>query len=758
LNSETNLEILAALSVKPSHTRDLSLILGKDETDISRRLRSLEKAGLVKGSWLRVGGKNVKVYSLTRESVTFRFSEGRIFVSIQGKKDSIYVKPRISLSPPMMGKLVGRDEELRRLSGVEQPVVHVWAPPDYGKSHLVASLVTSKFGSNPVMWYYSDSSDSIGTFTWKIGATLIHAGYRFSEPPEYLPYIEPEGLAEGLETTRSVLVVDDFDKLQEPLKKLVLGIARRAKRSRVFVISRRPAEPLNRVENAYTMELGPLSLKGFTDLLSYYGVETSREEIEKSYKILSGVPGLARIVARLWDRREPLHKTSRRIVKAYIGGKLLEEIGQPTSSIAKVLASTGTSIPVDILCSLSSRSCDWLVKMLRYYGVVDVIGDRVMPRQHLVAASLRLSGNEKRLLARVIRGLAKQPSYLDKVRAVMVAARNCMTGEIIDLVEDRLLSGYNWPLANAQVYMKSLKKITKCGGIRPREYMTVKTEIFVIETMGMKADVEEIEENLEEYVNFYREHNKAIYARLLAIAGAVMTYVKNEGHEIVLEALNVYRSLSQWRQKLSYTLLPNAAMVYVYQGRLDEALKLDKEYEKRILEDPRQGLDGYFFARGVMASHLMIAGRYQEAYPIAVEALKKAKEYKLSLAVDVLAEYVALLYMGLGMYSDARKLLKEVARTLQESTWRNSMEALIYILDRIEKRDTEAAKLERRVGEYCSKHRASFISCTLYEIARHALESRSEKARDVIIEKLSKMPGIAKIGEDIIERLSKRPG
>ena len=757
LKSETNLEILAALSIRPSHPRELSLLLGKDESDISRRLRSLEKAGLVKSSWVRVGNRNVKVYSLARESVILRFSEGKVLVSLHGSKNSIYVEPRISLKPPPVEKPIGRDREISVLEKVEKPVVHVWAPPDYGKTHLVSFYVTTHFKDRPVMWYYSDRSDRLGTLSWKIGSILINSGYRFSEAIAPFAHESIEGLMEGLETTRSVLVVDDYDKLQDPLKRAIIGMARRARRCKLFIISRAPVDALIYGGNSYAMQLGPLTLQGFSELLSYYGVTATREEVEKSYKALAGIPGLARIVARLWDRKEPLHLASRRVMEAYISGKIFKELGEPASSIVKILASAKTRVPINVLCKVLSKSCTWLVDTLKYYGITDIAGNYVIPRHHIMLASPRLGSREKAMLARIVGEMARQPGYMDRVRAVLIAARNCMPLEVVDLVERRLLWGENWILPNIDLYIKSLKRMLKCRNLSPREYITFKTELFMIDTVALKGDVKRIEKEIEEYTSYYKIHNPAVQARLMSTAGAILLHVKNSGRELVLEALRVYRSLSQPRYKrLGATILLNSALAYVYSGNLDEALKLDKEYEALLLEDPEGTIEDYFIFRGTIASHMSIAGMHQEAYPIALEAYEKIKEYKLSLALQIIAEYLALNLLGLEMYDKVEGLAKEASKVSPNSLSAMSLTILEYLASMLAGKRGRDGKLEAIIDKTCRSYKAGFIACTLYSIAKNSLQGRPEKARKLIRENLATMPGIAKIGENIVNRISDR--
>lgn len=755
LKSETNLEILAALSIRPSHPRELSLLLGKDESDISRRLKSLEKTGLVRSSWVRVGSKNVKAYSLTRESITLKFSEGKVFVSIHGFKNSIYVEPRISLRPPLVEKPIGRDQELSSLENARQPVIHVWAPPDYGKTHLVSFHVTKSFKDRPVMWYYSDRSDSLGAFSWKIGSILIHSGYRFSEPLTSSLHSNVESLLEGLETTRSVLVIDDYDKLQNNLKKAIIGMARRVRRCRLFLISRTPIDTLVYSGNSHAMQLGPLTLQGFSELLSYYGATAPPDDVEKSYKILAGIPGLAKMVAKIWDRKEPLRLVSRRVMEAYISGRIFEELGEPASSIVKILASAKTRIPISVLCKISSKSCNWLIDTLKHYGIIDLAGNYAIPRHHIASASPKLDPRERTALAKIVREMARQPSYMDKVRAVLIAARNCMPREVLDLVEERLLWGENWILPNVNLYIRSLKKMLRCRNLSPREYMTFKTELFMIDTVALRGDVVRIEREIAEYVNYYKAYKPAVQARLMSAAGAILMHMKNVGRELVLEALRIYRSLSQPRYKrLGATILLNSAMAYVYSGNLDEALKLDKEYEALLLEDPEGTIEDYFIFKGVIASHMSIAGLHEQAYPIVLEAYEKIKEYKLSVAIQVIAEYLALNLLGLEKYNEVEDVSREVAKVSPDSPSAVSLTILEYLAGMLAGKRRRDRRLEAFIDKSCRSYRAGFIACTLYSIAKNSLQGKPDKARELIQENLATMPGIAKIGENLVDRLS----
>ena len=73
MSNKMNLKILALLRNEPAYPRLLARILGKDETYISKKLRILEGAGIVKGEWRRVKGKNVRLYSLNTDRIEIIF-------------------------------------------------------------------------------------------------------------------------------------------------------------------------------------------------------------------------------------------------------------------------------------------------------------------------------------------------------------------------------------------------------------------------------------------------------------------------------------------------------------------------------------------------------------------------------------------------------------------------------------------------------------------------------------------------------------
>lgn len=64
ISNITAIRILGELKRNPSYTRELSEKLSLGESVISRKLRELERLGLVEASWKRRGEKTIREYSL----------------------------------------------------------------------------------------------------------------------------------------------------------------------------------------------------------------------------------------------------------------------------------------------------------------------------------------------------------------------------------------------------------------------------------------------------------------------------------------------------------------------------------------------------------------------------------------------------------------------------------------------------------------------------------------------------------------------
>ena len=125
LSSKVNIQILQLLSRSKLYPREIARILGKDETEISRRLNQLRKLGLIECRWERARDKNVKLcYSLVKR-ISFEFRDRDVYLEIT----TVDRRPRItriisstySTNIPQPKHFIGRTRYLELLNRSDEP-------------------------------------------------------------------------------------------------------------------------------------------------------------------------------------------------------------------------------------------------------------------------------------------------------------------------------------------------------------------------------------------------------------------------------------------------------------------------------------------------------------------------------------------------------------------------------------------------------------------------------------------------------------
>ncbi|RLG82738.1 MAG: ArsR family transcriptional regulator, partial [Thermoprotei archaeon] len=117
-----NVSILSLLSSGEDCTRELSRLLNRSESEISRRLSKMKKLGLVESRWVRVSGRNIKLYRLKVRELRISLHGGEVKLSRGLGKDELIAKITLISSIPKVSLFVGRSKELSLLSNEENRV------------------------------------------------------------------------------------------------------------------------------------------------------------------------------------------------------------------------------------------------------------------------------------------------------------------------------------------------------------------------------------------------------------------------------------------------------------------------------------------------------------------------------------------------------------------------------------------------------------------------------------------------------------
>jgi len=82
LSDRVAIGVINVLKQGPSYTRELATILGVGESIVSRKLRDLERLGVVEAQWRRRDEKTVREYWLVACNIELCLSSMRIYLSL----------------------------------------------------------------------------------------------------------------------------------------------------------------------------------------------------------------------------------------------------------------------------------------------------------------------------------------------------------------------------------------------------------------------------------------------------------------------------------------------------------------------------------------------------------------------------------------------------------------------------------------------------------------------------------------------------
>jgi ATP/maltotriose-dependent transcriptional regulator MalT len=346
MTSGVNLDILNLLRHEPSSPRDIAGFLGKDETDVSRRLRSMERAGIVKGVWSRRKEKNVRVYSLLGFHAEIDFDPtGLSFQLRTATKASDYQTTVLSsYEVPSISGFMGRENDLRSLTS-EEGLHVIIGLPGIGKTSLAAVFASSAIGTRPVFWHTIREVDSFGYLANKVAVFLARLG--FSEALEYVQSggdedrVRIELLGKGLNNLRAITVFDDYHRNRDDrLDSLLEHLWRDCARVKILLLSRSRPKFYTLGQRARELWMQGLSLEETKRLLSSWRVDITEGEAEQLWRRLSGHPlslTLFNSLAKEGSTKVPLSNMSEQL----------------TAYFTKEIYSTLTPEERDVLLTLS---------------------------------------------------------------------------------------------------------------------------------------------------------------------------------------------------------------------------------------------------------------------------------------------------------------------------------------------------------------------------------------------------------------------
>jgi AAA+ ATPase superfamily predicted ATPase len=369
------------LKNEPSYPRRLSAVLGKREQKIVVRLRQMEKAGLLKSSWGRKAGNNVKVYELINDRIELVIGVDGLEIVLhpaerrQDMLPPLYLPPKIQSDP----SFVGRSKELKLISSRSRFII-LEGIAGIGKSSLLQAFCRNLARGNVLFWHVFTETDTINQLLRKMAVFLAEFDYI-----NLLEYMKTDGrdnstildlLIKGLDRDKHVLVFDDYQRHQdEGIDSLFRYLQQNVYSAKVVVASRVRPNFLISSSNLLEVNLDGLNLEETLQLLQARHVKLGTEQAALAYEKTSGHPLVLTLLCAIL-KRGPITKSSlERLPLDNLMDELLRSLSNEERSLLLELSAFRNPIPLRGIAILNRRGVRYLLHTLQRKLILQETGE-----------------------------------------------------------------------------------------------------------------------------------------------------------------------------------------------------------------------------------------------------------------------------------------------------------------------------------------------------------------------------------------------
>ncbi len=259
LSNQTNRALLALLVAEPTYARKAATLLEISETEATRRLRLMEKLGVVESQWSHIG-KNVKMYALATRAITVGIQNDGLHIALEGPRSTApVVLETASVRVPDPGAVHGRDDVLAAIG--TRPVTLLRGLPGIGKTSVAARAALD--AGIPVFWYAFRGVESLDWLANRLGLFLAqHGDTRVLDAvqQDMAPAEKRERMLESVDEAEVFLAFDDVHNVEDPhVSAWLRDAAARTRTGRLLLVGR---EVLPQAALAHVQEI---HLDGLTD-------------------------------------------------------------------------------------------------------------------------------------------------------------------------------------------------------------------------------------------------------------------------------------------------------------------------------------------------------------------------------------------------------------------------------------------------------------------------------------------------------------
>jgi ATP/maltotriose-dependent transcriptional regulator MalT len=340
--------------------RDLAKHLGKDETDIVRRLRRMQSWGLVKSAWGTRLGKNVKLYSLATSGFDVNIQRDGIKINFDRYGNKSYSNSQIKTPTRIfeesveevvpaadVSAIVGRRQELDLLNTKNLNFIFIVGVAGMGKTSLAKKfafeyLAAPKGDANAgkaestshIFWHTFKEIDTLPFILGRVAAFLSKRGVKDlilnleqpSSTDDFITNTLAVTFSAMGKVSRLALIFDDYHKIKdEKISAFIKGLVDKnihsnsTSSTKVIVLSRYEMPFYLDHPNCKELVLSGLPLKDAREIIDLQTPALDPQTLEDAWKRFGGHPMALKIFSLftketekkiIANRGELLHNTA----------------------------------------------------------------------------------------------------------------------------------------------------------------------------------------------------------------------------------------------------------------------------------------------------------------------------------------------------------------------------------------------------------------------------------------------------------------
>ncbi len=775
LSSKVVLRIIGALSVGELSPRQIAEVTGTDESVVSRKLRKLKEYGIVEYSWVRSGDRNLKVYRLSRRALTLvaTYPSPKILLKDLSRDTGAHreeTSKALILSydapPPRLMVFVGRDKDLKALRDSSPGAVVVTGISGVGKTSLVTEYVHRYGLTGKVIWYEFTGLEDYYSFMRHVASALERRGYvalidalrRGERSSDLLARL----LAEGMDRTGVILVLDDYHKCGDSKVRLLLPvIATKVRASQLIVISRvAPQELMTLTRPLRNIELKGLKFSEVRSLLRNYNIVMDERIAVEVHVATQGIPALVEAFITLVRERgleEALNALRSGAIASAFWLRIYSSLTPAERGALRVLAHFDEALPAELIAEMvGMKGAVRALYSLVDKGMAEEVGPgfrlkdwvrgvmrlrHVNPAYYVKVGDTYLKSEDVELFIKALRYYVKAGDE----RKCLVALKQRLLKVRYRLLE--ILGSYREVLLEIDKFARNPALLG---------YLNLELGIVLINLGELREGLKRMEraariaELLED--SFLLVYANSVAGNVLAELGSV-----EDGLRKCLHALDKASSIRdrEFRVNALHSVYANLAKIYAYLGNVDEAYKyVLKEAEVASkLGDPAL----YLWSLSHVAIVKGVMGKLHESAAMLKQIYRDLKTLKMR---GIAADIGFALLENLIEIDDVDEILKLGPEVLSEMyelgrtfVYCSIAPTVTYALQAAGK-DGKAREIAELATQRCSEYRE--VLCTLEAVATYFSQG-PERARETFAECVRRIFSDGMLDEHIKNLINRFP-